>query len=215
MPRAAASLPLSGAGSESWRYRLVIPPLGFAAYLRCYRLTMLPFRGWRGGRRFPWVATLMGVAFGLILGGIISAVRVIVLGGLGETASTWVLLGWRAVLFVFGLISLGLLSAFFYRISTTQALLRRVYEGGQGMLGTHELLIGDGGISWRNDQCRMEFGWAYFDRLSGQDDLHILSFGGTGFLWLPDSAFAGMAQRDAVLDFIRDRLGALRFTTKR
>jgi hypothetical protein len=197
-------------------YRLQIPALSFASYLRLQRVLLRhPRSGSR--RRFGWsslgsLALWLGVgaALGAVLG-VLTAANELVGGlwvGINGTELGWELSGTGLMLSVFLVMVLTAIGGTLCVNRMQRTLLAKVHSAAGELYGAHVLAIGERGLVLHNLARVLFVPWSAVTRVSrDQDGIFIVADHVSAF-WLTESVLAALPDRAAFMACVERHMAA-------
>ncbi len=188
-------------------YRMPSPALDFGQYLDLQK-HLLKGLG-RRGRLRGW-----GGVLALILLGMIVSTLPAVLGLQSELwlanrtgSSEWLFDTDGVFTVLLSLLLLGMLIGSAWTSLAQMRLLRAIHAESSGLFAAHEVLFGERGVLWRNDQRATLLPWASFTRLVRGHGQWLLIADHASAIWMPDAALADGPGEASVLDLIARHTG--------
>jgi len=193
-------------------YRLQIPALSFASYMRMQRV-MLQRPHTRSRKRLGW--SLLGVfAVGLVIGipvGLLIAAHELSAGfWIGIDAVEW---GWDAgggglLLFVFLPMAVMAAGGMLFLHRAQRAMLVKVHAAAGELYGAHVLAIGERGLVLHNVARVLFVPWSSITLVaSDQDGIFILADHVSAF-WVTENVLAALPDRAAFMAYLDRHMAA-------
>jgi hypothetical protein len=192
-------------------YRLQIPALSLAGYVRMQRVLLLPQPGGPGRTRSRWSSwrsLILGVVVGIVLGVMASAYdwTAELYVGIDDSDAGW-LVGGRGVLVLAFMIAAVTTLCGIIALQRAQArILARVHAAGGELFGAHDLTIGDGGIFLHNVARTTFVPWSAVTRVvQDRDGIFIVADHVSAF-WITENVLAALPDRAAFLASLERRM---------
>lgn len=187
-------------------YRLQIPALSFASYMRMQRV-LLRQPGTRSRKRvgWSWLRSLaVGGAIGVVLG-VLTAVHELSAGfwiGIDALELGWNAGGGGLLLFVFLLMAVTAVSGMVFLHRAQRAMLVKVHAAAGELYGAHVLAIGEQGLVWHNIARVLFVPWSSITRVApDQDGIFIVADHVSAF-WVTEGVLAALPDRAAFMAYL-------------
>lgn len=196
------------------KYRFNVPGLSFAYYLQGSGITLRPLRK-RRSKYFPLLVAIIALAvtFGLLelvsimLTQFDITLYMTIFQGSGEADLNvhyrWWNIGVIVLFFYAFLLGYFVLYLRFFRRG--RDFQRKVYHSSRSTETGYYLELGEYGLRSKTDSGVSCFKWSSVTGFTAHKGMSFISLFSVSFFWLPDDLEG--YDRDAVADFIKDKLG--------
>ena len=193
-------------------YRLQIPALSFASYMRMQRVMLRQPRT-RSRKRLGWSwlgALAIGGVIGVLLGLLIAVHELSAGFWIGIDAVEW---GWNAgggglLLFVFLLMAVTAVGGVLFLHRAQRAMLVKLHAAAGELYGAHVMAIGERGLVLHNIARALFVPWSSITRVApDQDGIFILADHVSAF-WVTENVLAALPDRAAFMAYLDRHLAA-------